>query len=425
MSSSQSPLEKGVTYAEQAVAADNTQDYERAYQLYLLCLKWLDHARKYAPTPLAAGHIADAMLPRLQRAEDLQEQLYGNEAKVRKRAGTQIQGGPGTTGDDDLQQSLKGAVLGERPTTRLCDVAGLDDVKQALKETVMVPLQAPQLMTGRVIPWKGILLYGPPGTGKTHIARAIAGESGCTFFSVSAADLVNKYVGQSERLVRTLYDMARAAKPSIIFVDEIESVVPVRGGSEGGGGTNNGGANHMDRVVTEFLKQVDGLGMDNTGILTLAATNLPWQIDKAALRRFERRIYVPLPGPEARATMLTPDLIRTGATPQEIMDMVSATEGYSGSDIANVLKDGNMKCLRRVLDATHFCPSPTEKGAFVPCEDGSAPGAVASSYEEWRDKSTLRCPPTTTRDYLDALQVMKPSVKQAGLEQFLLWEASK
>jgi vacuolar protein-sorting-associated protein 4 len=417
-----SALEKGVTYAEQAVAADNAQDYEKAYQLYRLSLEWLNHARKYAATPQAAKHIADAMLPPLQRAEELQEQLYGTDAQAARPKAVAVQGRGG--GNDSLKCALESAVLSERPTTRLQDVVGLDDVKRALREAVLVPMQAPQLLEGRLVPWTGILLYGPPGTGKTHIARAIAGESGCTFFSVSAADLVNKYVGDSERTVRALYEMARAARPAVIFIDEIESIVPSRGGSSGDSTGGGGGSNHMDRVVTEFLKQVDGLGVDNKGILTLAATNLPWQIDKAALRRFDRRIYVPLPDAEARSKMLARDLLSAGAAPEHIIELVAATEGYSGSDIKNVLKDGDMRCLRRVLDATQFCPSPFEKGAFLPCSAGDQ-GAIPSSYDEWKDKSTLRCPPSTPQDYLDALQTVPASVKAGSLQQFVDWERSK
>lgn len=412
----QSPLDKGITYAEQAAAADNAGDLERALHLYLLCLECLIVAHRYAP-PVAQKHIEKAMEPRFKRAEDLKAQLGSDvdTSNGTKPAKMTIES---ARDDGELRASLAGAVLSERPKTRLDDVAGLSDVKQALKEAVLVPMQAPHLFDGKVTPWRGILLYGPPGTGKTFIARAIAGEAGCAFFTVSASDLINKYVGQSERLVRTLFEMAREAKPSVIFIDEIESIVPQRGGGA------DSSSNHMDRVVTEFLKQVDGLGVDNTGILTLAATNIPWQIDKAGLRRFDRRIYVPLPDAEARTKMLAPELLKAGATADQMVEMVGATEGYSGSDIAIVLREGGMRCLRRVLDATHFCPSPTEKGAYVPCSE-NAPGALSCSYMEWQNKKELRCPVSTAQDYLDALQVVQPSVKREGLAQFDEWATTK
>ena len=415
-----SPLEKGVTYAEQAVAADNANDLERAYCLYLLCLEWLNHARKYAATPNAASHIASAMLPRMERAEELHAELYGQGARKRSSEPPVVRQTQFQQDGDELKASLASAIISERPATRLSDVAGLDEAKQSLREAVLVPMQAPQLLEGRVSPWTGILLYGPPGTGKTYLAKAIAGEAGCTIFCVSASDLINKYVGQSERLVRALFEMARAAKPAIIFIDEVESIVPVRGGSDGG----TSGSNHMDRVVTEFLAQVDGADVDNKGILVLAATNIPWQIDTAALRRFERHIYIPLPEPDARAKMIAPDLLRAGAEPAQIIDLVAATEGYSGSDIKNILKSGDMRCLRRVLDAAHFCPSPTEQGAFIPCP-ATVTGAIQSTYDEWPNKGALRCPPTTTQDYLDAMQVAKPTVHGVALERFTVWAKTK
>jgi|WetSurMetagenome_2_1015567.scaffolds.fasta_scaffold00184_8 vacuolar protein-sorting-associated protein 4 len=411
------PLEKGIAFAQQARAADDAGQLEQALYLYTLCLEWLDVARKHTPEP-AKKHIANAMVSKFQRAEELQAQLR-SARKPEAMTTTEKKD------SEALRTSLSSALLSERPTTRLDDVVGLEDVKQALREAVLVPVQAPQLFRGRASPWLGILLYGPPGTGKTHIARAIAGEAGCTFFSVSASDIVNKYVGESERLVRALFEMARGAKPAIVFIDEIESILPSRSG--GGGGAGNGGdssSNHMDRVVTEFLKQLDGLGIDNEGVLMLAATNIPWQIDAAALRRFDRRIYVPLPGPEARAKMLSPDLMQIGGTPQQVIDLVAATEGYSGSDIKNLLKEGSMRSLRRVLDATHFCPAPNEVGAVVPC-DPDTPGAVACSYAAWKEKHMLRCPDSTPQDYLDALQVVQSSVKQAGLERFNEWAATK
>jgi len=406
-----SPLDKGITYAKQAAAADDAGELEQALELYVLSLEYLDLARKQTH-PIAAKHIGAAMLPRMQRAEELKAQLRGRNENTPNLVNM-------VKGDgDDLRSSLASSILSERPTTRLDDVAGLDDVKRALREAVLVPMEAPQLLEGRVTPWSGILLYGPPGTGKTFIARAIAGEAGCTFFSVSASDLMNKYVGQSERLVRTLFEMARSAKPSIIFIDEIESIVP----SRGGGGDSS--SNHMDRVVTEFLKQLDGLGVDNSKILTLAATNLPWQIDKAGLRRFDRRIYVPLPDAEARSQMVSVDMLKAKATPQQIIDLVAATDGYSGSDIKNVLKDGSMRCLRRVLEATHFCPSPSEQGTFVPCP-GDVPGAIPSSYAGWKEKRILRLPESTAEDYLEALGTVQPSVKREGIDKFIEWASVK
>lgn len=191
------------------------------------------------------------------------------------------------------------------------DVAGLDIAKNALKEAVVYPFLRPDLFMGLREPARGMLLFGPPGTGKTMLARAVATESRSTFFSISASSLTSKYLGESEKLVRALFMLAKALAPSIIFVDEIDSLLSSRSGS--------GEHEATRRIKTEFLIQWSDLQRaaagreqtekekergDASRVLVLAATNLPWAIDEAARRRFVRRQYIPLPEDETRATQL-------------------------------------------------------------------------------------------------------------------------
>merc|ERR1712137_1421037 len=194
-----------------------------------------------------------------------------------------------------MQTKLEGAIVMEKPNVSWDDVAGLEMAKEALKEAVILPIKFPQLFTGKRTPWKGILLFGPPGTGKSYLAKAVATEANdSTFYSVSSSDLVSKWLGESEKLVKNLFEMAREHKPAIIFIDEVDSLCGSRSDNE---------SESSRRIKTEFLVQMNGVGKDDDGILVAAATNTPMQIDSAMRRRFEKRIYIPLPELEARIRM--------------------------------------------------------------------------------------------------------------------------
>ncbi|KAK0263074.1 hypothetical protein B0A54_03789 [Friedmanniomyces endolithicus] len=230
------------------------------------------------------------------------------------------------------------------------DVAGLEIAKSALKETVVYPFLRPDLFMGLREPARGMLLFGPPGTGKTMLARAVATESKSVFFAISASSLTSKYLGESEKLVRALFSLAKALAPSIIFVDEIDSLLGARGGSSEHEATR--------RIKTEFLIQWSDLqkaaagredkGGDATRVLVLAATNLPWAIDEAARRRFVRRQYIPLPEDWVREKQLRTLLAAQNhnLSAADLTELVRLTDGFSGSDITALAKDAAMGPLR-------------------------------------------------------------------------------
>ncbi len=200
----------------------------------------------------AVADYFSSRLPALQISGILEQQKEAKSAEAAAAAGGGAKkkvvsgGGAGKAGGDDkkdgdeeddgldpetkkLHASLSHAILVERPNVKWSDVAGLDTAKQLTKETVLMPMMFPQLFTGNRKPWRGLLFYGPPGTGKSHLARAVATEvKNATFFSVSSSDLVSKYQGESERLVRGLWELARKKKPSIIFIDEIDALCSAR-----------------------------------------------------------------------------------------------------------------------------------------------------------------------------------------------------
>ena len=223
------------------------------------------------------------------------------------------------------------------------DIVGLNGAKRVLREAVVMPLKFPQLFSGKKLlrPWKGVLLHGPPGTGKTLLAKAVAGE-GTTFFNVSASTIVSKWRGDSEKLIRVLFELARFHAPSTIFIDELDSIMSKR--------SETGEHEASRRMKTEMLTQMDGLAQSDALVFVLAASNFPFDLDPALLRRLEKRILVPLPEEEAREQMfrslLTPDVADQSIN---FNSFAKRTEKYSGSDIKLVCKEAAMEPLRRLM----------------------------------------------------------------------------
>ena len=409
-------LKNAKDLATQAIDADEADDIQRAFALYLRAIEWFEMAYRYAPTPRFKDGVKRAMLPYIERAEMIKEAL----ARLKEEGKSAIGGGGDDPGEvDPLKAGISKAILSERPNVRLDDVVGLEAAKEALMQAVVVPLEAPQLIEDGET-WRGILLYGPPGTGKSFLAKAIAGETKGTFFSVSASDLISKWVGESERLIKTMFQMARENKPSIIFVDEIESVLSARS-TDGDGSSLS-----ANRAVTEFLVQLQGVGSNNDGVLFLGATNLPWMLDTGARRRMERAIYIPLPDERARRLMLFRGVAKRSAALAEdnefIDELVQMTDGFSGSDIQGLLKDAGLVPLQKVIKAQAFKKNPDEPGTFIPSPIEEGP-TIECTFREFKDKRLLRNPPITREDYVNAAERARPTVDREGLGKYDDWTA--
>ncbi|XP_019198156.1 PREDICTED: katanin p60 ATPase-containing subunit A-like 2 isoform X2 [Ipomoea nil] len=242
-----------------------------------------------------------------------------------------------------LGESLSRDIIRGNPDVKWESIKGLENAKRLLKEAVVMPIKYPKYFTGLLSPWKGILLFGPPGTGKTMLAKAVATECNTTFFNISASSVVSKWRGDSEKLIKVLFELARHHAPSTIFLDEIDAIISQRGEARSEHEASR-------RLKTELLIQMDGLTRSDELVFVLAATNLPWELDAAMLRRLEKRILVPLPEPEARKAMfeeLLPSASDGEKLPYDLL--VENTEGYSGSDIRLLCKEAAMQPLRRLM----------------------------------------------------------------------------
>ncbi|KAL6101635.1 spast [Pungitius sinensis] len=287
--------------------------------------------------------------------------------------------------DSKLANLIMNEIVDSGASVSFEDIAGQNLAKQALQEIVILPALRPELFTGLRAPARGLLLFGPPGNGKTMLAKAVAAESHSTFFNISAATLTSKYVGEGEKLVRALFAVARELQPSVIFIDEIDSLLCER---------REGEHDASRRLKTEFLIEFDGVqsGADDR-VLVMGATNRPQELDEAVLRRFAKRIYVALPDAETRFTLLKNLLEKHGSplSKNELSSLAKMTAGYSGSDLTSLAKDAALGPIREL------CPDQVRRMA-------------ASEMRNIKMK-----------DFEDSLKRIKPSVSSTTLDMYTKW----
>ncbi|RZC31297.1 ATPase family AAA domain-containing protein 1-A isoform B [Glycine soja] len=247
--------------------------------------------------------------------------------------------------DNEFEKRIRPEVIPANEIgVKFSDVGALDETKESLQELVMLPLRRPDLFRGGLLkPCKGILLFGPPGTGKTMLAKAIASESGASFINVSMSTVTSKWFGEDEKNVRALFTLAAKVSPTIIFVDEVDSMLGQR--------TRVGEHEAMRKIKNEFMTHWDGL-MTNSGerILVLAATNRPFDLDEAIIRRFERRIMVGMPSVENREKILRTLLAKEKVDEKlDFKEVATMAEGYSGSDLKNLCTTAAYRPVRELI----------------------------------------------------------------------------
>ncbi|MCL4145603.1 UNVERIFIED_CONTAM: hypothetical protein GTU68_020102 [Idotea baltica] len=284
--------------------------------------------------------------------------------------------------DSRLAQIILDEVIDNSPAVGWDDIAGQEVAKRALQEIVILPAMRPELFTGLRAPARGLLLFGPPGNGKTLLARTVASESTATFLNISASTLTSRYVGEGEKLVKAMFSVARELQPSIIFLDEIDSLLSERRESE---------HEASRRLKTEFLVELDGVkSAPDDRVLVMGATNRPQELDDAALRRFTKRIYVSLPDAATRKSLLRMLAAKQKSAlgEAELDELARLTEGYSGSDLTALAKDTALAPIREL--------NPEE---LVSCNPSDVRGITLNDFKESLKKIRKSVPESTLASY--------------------------
>lgn len=343
----------------------------------------------------------------LHRAEEIKRVHAADHSNASSRSATAT---PAAQADSSpMYAQLEELIVREKPDVKWDDVIGMEDAKQAMEEAIVLSIRYPHLFTEERRPPSGILLFGPPGTGKTMLAKACASMTDSTFFSVSSASLVSKYQGESEKLVRELFRMARDCRPSVVFIDEIDALGSKRGDDDTTG---------VKRLKNELLVQLQKAD-DEGGIMVLGATNTPFALDPAMRRRFHRRIYIPLPDVRAREAIITAHIgsdIDTGITTRDIRRFAAQTDGYSAADLAIMVRDALMTPVRHAMRSTHF--KQDQNGSIVPC-DARDPNAQAMRMWDMQHPELLKVGPVMCKDFESSLSRIKPSVSTCDIEEHI------
>ena len=283
--------------------------------------------------------------------------------------------------DAKLRKKLNNCLIQNNPKVKWDDIPGLEKAKQILKDAAILPIQFPQLFVGKLKPIKAILLYGPSGTGKSHLVKALINEANIPSFSASAADIISSYMGESEKLIKNLFDLAGKETHSIIFLDQIDFIL-----AKYDDGINK-------KIMNELLKQMREVENKNKNILVIGSTNMPWVLDPLALKLFQKKIYIGLPAFEERKLLFKIHLseIKNNLEDEQFNSLSELTEGYSGSDVYNLIQEALYEPLRK---------------------NQSAPGSKKEEGE------IVESSGVSYKDLVSSLENMKKSVTEENLKKF-------
>jgi len=354
------------SYALRAVKADKEGKKDEAIYYYKKAIEGLSQLiTLYPDSPFRQAY----------------EQMI-NEYKARMDALQRL-----VPANDDSEQgaNVEDFIVKEKPKITFNDIVGLEDAKEALREAIVYPSKRPDLFP---LGWpRGILLYGPPGNGKTMLAAAVANEIDSVFMQVDAASIMSKWLGEAEKNVAKVFKLARETskkenKPVIIFIDEIDALL-------GTFSTENGGE---VRVRNQFLKEMDGLQdkSENFRVYVIGATNKPWRLDEPFLRRFQKRIYIPLPDERMRVTLLKAYTQKIPLDQSvDLVELAKRLDGYSASDIKDVVQAAYMRVIKEMFRNSSDKPRNLTMEDFLEVLKTRKPSSspeLIKAYQAWSEK---------------------------------------
>lgn len=364
-------------YAIAAVNADRSGDVDRAIANYKKAIDVLAKIVKlYPDSPFTSIYL---------------KMMREYEARLKELRSVALAADQGPPAYGDGAKDADELVLTERPNISFSDIADLEHAKQAIKEAIIYPVKRPDLFP---LGWpRGILLFGPPGCGKTMLASAVANEVRGVFFYVDAAGIMSKWLGEAEKNVARLFKKAREyasrGVPAIIFIDEIDALFGVYSSEVGG----------EVRVRNQFLKEMDGIQDkgSNLHVYVIGATNKPWRLDEPFIRRFQKRVYIPLPDYEARVKLFemyirglsrAKDVRFSGDI--DVAELARLTEGYTASDIRDIVQAVHSRVITEYFEATGGDPRYKPR-------------------------------PITMEDFRDVIRRRKPSVNEEMIKAYEAW----
>ena len=375
--------------ATNAVKFDKLEEYQKAFDLYKQVANDINILIKNDKNLNNKEEYIKKAKSYILKAKEIKEKILNKKEKKDEI-------------EDNEEEIISKIINKEIPKVKLEDVIGLEKAKEILKEAIIYPYKFPNLYQGKQKPWKSILLYGPPGTGKSLLAKAVANEFQGNFFYVSAANIVSKYFGKSEYILKKLFDLARKKKPSVIFMDEIDSIMSERSENE-----SDSTRNIKSLIISEI-----GNILNEEGILFLCNSNIPWLLDHVLIAKIQKKIYILYPDFDARKKMIKYSLNDTPntLTEEQYDDLASKTGNnynpFSGSGIFSICQDAIFEPVRKCQRAEYFKKIPGINGFewnYTPCDENE-PGAIKMKMTELPDTKALLPPKVEYQDFIDVLK---------------------